>query len=521
MAPAAEDGTIETGPIETGSIETSQAAVERDGNDLRRSLRINLVGYAIKFAYPFLLILVINLYGAGPYGVFALVQGVLTVMLRVSLLGLDKGLLWWIPRLAPADERQGLRATLILTTLCSLSLALLTALVLAPVIAAWAERPDMTPGLRWMALGLVPMALLEVLTQACVGKRRLEAHILFKEGLVSFVLVAAAVLCYALGLERSGLEVAFVASYLAGLVGVLWVFRSAFAASQWQGPALRVPAGLWRYSWRMWLNDCAGAVFNRMDVFILAALTDDVSVGVFTGASQYAQQVMAIRWSFDPMLVAMISQIGHANDHFRLRRGFARAWLMVAVLEIPLLAFMVAAAAWIMPLLGEKYAHGVGPALVLLAMFGVNGMFGFNQHIVSGFGRSGLTLTNTLVSIVIGAGMLALLIPPFGLVGAAWGIGSAYLALNVIWAVQARMIVGRWHYEASIGWTLALTAVAVAAMAATWAGVDLALGTGVNGTMADLAARVAALLVFGAVFGPGMWYLRRSGRFAGGPAPAA
>lgn len=503
-----------TQAAEDGPIETSQAAAERDSNDLRRSLRINLVGYAIKFAYPFLLILVINLYGAGPYGVFTLVQGILSVLLRVALFGLDRGLLWWIPRQSPADERVGLRAALVLTTLGSVTLALLTALVLAPLIAAWAERPDITPSLRWMALGLVPMAMLEVLTQACVGKRHLEAHVLFKEGLVSFVLVAAATGLYALGLERSGLELAFVASYVAGLVGVLWVFRRAFAASRWQGPALQVPGVLWRYSWRMWLNDCAAAVFTRMDVFILAALTDDVTVGVFMGASQYAQQVMAIRWSFDPMLVAMLSQIGHTNDHFRLRRGFARAWLMVAALEIPLLAFMIAAAAWIMPLLGEKYAQGIEPALVLLALYGLHGLFGFNQHIVSGFGRSGLTLINTLISIVVGATMLLLLIPPFGVVGAAWGIGSAYLALNLLWVGQARRIVGTWHYEASIGLALALAAAAALAMAASWVGLRAALGTAVVG---DLLTRGASLTVFLAVFGLGMVALRRRSRIAAAP----
>lgn len=507
--------------MDRASPETTQAAIERDARDLRRGMSINLIGYAVKFLIPILTIVVIRQYGAGPYGVFTVVQAILGVLLRLALLGLDKGLLWWIPRQSVAEERIGLRLVLVLTTLTSGLLALATALVLAPVIAAWAEKPELTDSLRWMVASLVPMAAIEVLCQAAVAKRHLEAQVIAKEGVVYLVLVITALVFHALGFGAAGLALGFFVANVAGLLAVLWVFRRAFAGSRGQATTWRLPATLWRYAWPMWLSELAQALFARLDVFVLATLTDDVAVGIFAGAMQFAQNVTGIRVSFDPMVVAMISQIHHANDPGRLRRGFAHAWLLVASLQLPLVAFMIAAAAWIMPLLGEKYAHGVGPALVLLAMFGVNGMFGFNQHIVSGFGRSGLTLTNTLVSIVIGAGMLALLIPPFGLVGAAWGIGSAYLALNVIWAVQARMIVGRWHYEASIGWTLALTAVAVAAMAATWAGVDLALGTGVNGTMADLAARVAALLVFGAVFGPGMWYLRRSGRFAGGPAPAA
>lgn len=489
--------------------ETSAAAVQRDAGDLRRGLRINLFGYVLKFAYPFLLIVVIRLYGAGPYGVFVLVSAILSVLMRVALLGLDKGLLWWIPRQTAADERLGLRATVVLTTLCSLTLALLTAAVLAPVIAAWAERPDITPSLRFMAIGVVPMALLEVFCQACVGKRRLEAHVFFKEGLTSLVLVGSAIVFYALGLVSTGLALAFICSYVAGLLGVLWVFRRAFADSKATGPALRLPPALWSYAWPMWLSESALALFMRLDVFILAALTDDVSVGIFGGAAQYAQQVMAIRWSFDPMLVAIISQIEHANDRPRLRRGFAHAWLIVAVIQLPLMAFMIAGAAWIMPLLGEKYAHGVTPALVLIGLYGFHGLMGFNQHIVSGFGRSRLTLLNTLASIVVATALLYLLIPPFGVIGAAWGIGLAYVALNLFWIAEARIITGGWHYERRIGVTLVLAAAASVAMAATWAGLKAALAvTPVN----DLVARGAGLLVFLAIFGPGITALRRRWR---------
>jgi hypothetical protein len=91
----------------------------------------------------------------------------------------------------------------------------------------------------------------------------------------------------------------------------------------------------------MWLSELAFALFGRLDVFVLAALTDDVAVGIFAGAAQFAQNVTAIRSSFDPMVTAMVSQIHHANDASRLRRGFAHVWILVATLELPLVAFMI------------------------------------------------------------------------------------------------------------------------------------------------------------------------------------
>lgn len=486
--------------------ETSRAASDRDASDLGRSLRINLVGYAIKFAYPCLLILVIRQYGAGPYGVFAVVQAILSVFVRFGLFGLDRTLLWWIPRQAPADERDGLRATLVLVATSSTVLALLTAFVLTPVIAGWAGRTDIIPSMRWMAAGLLPMAILEVLTAAAVGKRHLEAHILYKEGLQSLVLVVVALVCHAAGLGAVGLEVAFVVSYLAALAGVLGVFRRAFAGSRWTGPLLRVPPAMWRYSWPMWLNESAGYLLLRLDLLILAALTDDVAVGIYAGAVQYAQNVMAVRWSFDPMMVAVISQIGHVRDNERLRRGFAHAWHLVAMIQLPLMAFMIAAAAWIMPLLGKGYGDSVGPALVLVALYAVHGLFGLNQHIVSGFGHSRLTLINTLASIAAAACLLVALIPPLRVMGAALGMGLMYVALNALWVIEARVVVGEWHYARSIGRTLLLAVAAGAVMGGVWFAAAAVLG---EGSAADLGARIAGLAGFAAVFVPGM--LRQGG----------
>ncbi len=499
-------------------IETTQAAIHRDARDLRRGLSINLFGYGFKFAVPFLTIVVIRLYGAGPYGVYTLVVAVLGVLLRLALLGLDKGLLWWIPRQSVADERVGLGPVLLLTTGVSAALAVVTALVLAPVIAGWASHPEITDGLRWMVVGLVPMAMLEVLCQASVGKRHLEAHVIAKEGVVTLVMVIAALVFYGLGLGAEGLALAFLVSNCAGLLAVWWVFRRAFAGSRGQVTPWRLPVALWRYSWPMWLSELAFALFGRLDVFVLAALTDDVAVGIFAGAAQFAQNVTAIRSSFDPMVTAMVSQIHHANDASRLRRGFAHVWILVATLELPLVAFMIVGAAWIMPLLGTKYAAGVTPALILIGLYSVHGLFGLNQHIVSGFGHSRLALLNVVAGIVVALGLLYAFIPALGVEGAAWGIGLTYVFLNVVWAIEARLIIGAWHYERSIATVLGLAAAGAAVMAALWLGLATVLRAGVA---SDLVARGAGFAGFMAVFGLGMLALRRRGRLADPPNAAS
>lgn len=485
-------------------------AAERDARDLRRSLTINLLGYAIKFATPFLLILVIRSYGAGPYGVYALAHATLMVLVPGVLLGFDKALLWWIPRQRDADALVAVKPALLWTLVLSTALAAATALGLAPLMAGWAKRPDITDSLRWMAITLVPMALLEVVTQAAVARRFLEAHVIYREGITSLLTPVLALLFYAAGMVESGLALSLLISYVVALAAVMMVFRRAFRAATWHGPRWRVPPEVWRFAWPMWLSEAASAVFRRLDVFVLAWLTDDVTVGLFVGAAYYAQNITAIRVSFDPMVMAMVSEIDHARDMGRLRRGFSHAWSLVAMLQLPLMAFMIPAAAWIVPLLGEEYGASVDASLVLIGLYAVHGLFGLNQHIVTGFGRSRIVLGNTIASLAIGFVLLTIFIeylPPYGVTGAAVGIGLTYVSLNVLWALEARALVGGWHYGRVIGQTLLLAAAAGVASAAAFFGLAAALPAT---TVADLGARVVALLVFAAVYVPGALRLRKT-----------
>ena len=106
---------------------TSGDETQRDAADLRRGMRLTLYSYGLRFGAPLLTILVIRLYGAGAYGVFAVVLALLTFIMRVGLLGLDKGLLWWLPQQTPGHAREGIGAVLLLTGLLSTIAALGTA----------------------------------------------------------------------------------------------------------------------------------------------------------------------------------------------------------------------------------------------------------------------------------------------------------------------------------------------------------------------------------------------------------
>lgn len=464
-------------------------------------MRLTLWSYILRIGGPFLLIIVIRLYGAGPFGVYSVVVGILTLIMRVSLLGLDKGLLWWLPAQPPGHQREGIGAALILCTVtCALAAALVT-VGLAPWIAAWAERPDAIPTLRWMAVSVVPMGLMEIFIHACAARRRPEAQIVIKDGLLPVLTPALAIGLHLAGLDALGLGLAHTLAMTIGALASAWLFHRVYAGTTWSAPRLLPPRALLVASRPLWLADLLATTLNRLDVYMLAAFSNPVTTGLFQGALQITQNILAVRTSFDSLVTVLVVEIQQRRDVPRLVRGFSHALGLVSLIVAPLTAFILAFAAWILPLLGDGFVAGVPAVWIMSFLFVIHGTLGMNQQILVGSGRGSWVPIDAVIAMLAGSLAYALLLPRYDLTGAGIASGLTYCVLALLYVIQARVIVGVWPYDRGAANMLGLIALAGLAMAGAWLGLHSVLGD---------AARVAGFLAFVAVFTPGALRLRRA-----------
>lgn len=503
-------------PALSPNSEDASEDIRRDAGDLDRGMRLTLLSYIVKFSTPLLLILVIRSYGAAAYGVYAVVAAILNVMMRFCLYGLDKGLLWWLPQQREEDARLGMLPALLIVGASSIALALLTMAVLAPVIARWADHPEAVQSLRWMVIGLVPMTLMELLVQVCVVRRRISAHVIYKEGVVPQAQVLLALGFYAIGRQDVGLELAFTIAWLLGLAGVLHVFRRAYRGTGWSGSRTRPPARLTRYSLGIWVTELLSV--SSLDTFLLATFTDPKTVGLYRAAVQISHNVAAVRWSFEPLVLALIAEIGARNQVRRLAEGFSRVVILLLGIQIPLVALLFACTGWIMPLLGAEFVPVIPASFVLDIVYLIHGSLGLVSCIIRGYGRTFLSAADYLISLVVLAGACIVLTPRYGAMGAALSLGAATLALNLIQAVQSRMLVGAWFFTRELLHVVLLGLAAAAVMAAAWTALAGWLGDPVGGfSGGEIGVRLGSLLAFAVVFTPGWLWLRRR---SAAPTPA-
>ena len=488
--------------------------IRKDLADLRRGALINTVGYAIKVAQPALLIIVVWLYSKSEYGVLVAAQAILMLAARIGIGGLDKALLWWIPQQPEADERRAVLGVLAVVTVVTSLVAAALMAGASSLLGWWIESVAVLEAIGWMAPAIVPLAIMEVLVHASLGKRRMEAQVVVREGVVPLSLLTVALLMAALGYSSIGLPVAFASSYVAGAIGAAVVFARNFRGSRWPTERrLAVPARLVRYGVPMWLAELLNSALQRLDVYALAAVADEATLGIYGIVVQIGNVIRMIRRSFDPIVLAIVSSVSGNRSRAALARlsaGFSHATVLVLVTQLPIFAFLVAFTPWILKLYPEGYAAGQTAILILCGFWAVSGALGLAGLVVAGYGYSGLSLLNTILAFALLAGLLAGLVEPYGMEGAAAAVGLTYTVQYVIMVVQMRWVTGAWNYRMEVGWAVVAGLCGTAAMGLAWLA---ALG------LAPLVTRVVAFAAFAVVYGAAVLKMRRAGLLSSAPKP--
>jgi O-antigen/teichoic acid export membrane protein len=484
---------------------SSESEIRSDARDLRRGVAVNIGGYILKVAYSAFVFVAVLLYGKQGFGIFTVAQAGILITARACMMGLNKAVLWWVPRQDPERERTGLVPALLgVGGLCTVA-ALAVGTFLAPLIANWSGEPEAAVGIRWMAAGLVPFALTEVLVSACLGKRRMEVRVIVREAVVSVGLLVGAVGFHLAGLDTVGLPLAFVVANSAGLLAAVIAFRKVFAGSRWPAREYWPPRAMVRYALPMWGSELLSSIVQRMDVLVIGALTDAATVGIYGAVFQVGNVLRSVRSAFDPIVLAIVSQIGSRHDPKRLTAGISHATVLAVATQLPIYAFLLAFTPWIMPLLGEGFEAATPSVLILAGFFLISGVIGLKGHIVTGYGRSDLALVNVLATIAVEALLLWLLVPTYRLEGAAIAAGGGAVFRNLLQVIEARAITGGWSYDRTVVWILLLGLVSSAVMALAWFGLA---------PLGDTGQRIGAFAAFLAAAGLGLAILVRGGRLS-------
>ncbi len=369
--------------------------------------------------------------GTAALGVFAQLYAIHVIATQVAVFGAHDSVQ------KHAAEHAGLGRGDDGVVIGALRVVLVSALLLAAVLVAAApaygqlvSSADVGLGLNLVAPGIVAFALNKVLFAAINGRGALRLYAWMQMARAVFVLIALAVIV-ALGAPVWAVGGIFATAELALLPCLLAAVRPSTvrAGTSGRGWARR---HLW-FGGRGLVNGILLETHLRVDVMTLAYFVSDEAIGVYAFAALFAEAIYQVPVVIRTVAYPMLVQLASRGD----RSGLAQA-----VRRLSLSSGVVCAAA--AGLVGVGYPHVAAwfdpefvergwPVLqVLLAGMVVYAFFvPFDQLLLqSGFpGRQSVLMTLYVAANVT---LNVLLIPRFGLLGAAAATAAALAAAGVM-----------------------------------------------------------------------------------------
>ncbi len=296
------------------------------------------------------------------------------------------------------------------------------------------------PGVRktylFLALFLVPLNfLLSFVNYLLLGLQRIKEY-----NFVSVLrsLVFLALLFILLFVLKFGVKAAITASILSCLVaaavllylvkGIIGFVRLCFTSS-YVKDALR-------FGFKVYLGNIIGLLHYRIDLFLVNILLNPMAVGLYSIAVVLAEKIWLISQSASVVLFPKVCAETDEKSLKEFTPIVCRIVLWIALIGAISLLFL--GRVLIVLLYSEKFAASVLPFQILL--IGTVTMSGWRilNNDLYGRGKPELNIYISGVSIVLNVILNILLIPKYGVVGAAWATSASYtfafVAVVIIYA---------------------------------------------------------------------------------------
>jgi O-antigen/teichoic acid export membrane protein len=379
-----------------------------------------------------------RLLGPGQAGIYFLALTAATVAAVLGRVGLDGTMLRLIAGNAAAEDwkavggvyRKGLLVGFVGTLIATVCLV-----ALAPLLAAHLfKAPGLTTPMRWMALSIVPAALIVLNARGLLGLKRIrDANLVNDVGVPAVALGAVGLLVPRWGIR--GAVWAFVLGNMLTLALGLWRWR--VATPQLRKVEDRFPlADLFQSSIPLYWVACLQLIMTWTSTVALGMWATPRDVGIFGVANRTATLTSFILLAVNNIAAPKFAALHRAGDLATLGRVARDSARLMAIAAAPALAICMIFPDRVMHIFGAEFASGA-PVLMILAsgqfVNVVTGSVGF-VLIMCGYER---IYRNAFVACAfVSIALNGLLIPRYGIVGAAWATAGTLALQNLVAAAM-------------------------------------------------------------------------------------
>lgn len=391
-----------------------------------------VIGGGLQYLYT---IVVARILGLEIFGQFMLGFTIINLAAGIGRLGLEGGVVRFVSLYKGTGDKgrikgaimQSLKYSIVPSTVIGIFL-FLTA---DPVFIRLFKEPDLENTLKILSLSLPFLALMTITLAATQGFQIMKYTVYCQNIFMPAFNLLLVLLFFFAGFKLSGAAAAFVISvFITSILSVYYLLKSF--------PEMNSIASIpdtkeiVSFSVTVLLSTLFINLIVWTDTLMLGYLRSSEEVGVYNAVARTALLMGNILASFIPVFAPIISDLFNRSEIQKLETLFKIVTKWIFKLSFPLFLFIVLFSKEILAMFGADFVQGWSSLAILSFAQIINASAGPVAFILMMSGKPKMLMYNSLLVCMINIVLNYVLIPRYGIIGAAIASCSSIIILNLL-----------------------------------------------------------------------------------------
>jgi len=383
-------------------------------------------------------IVIARFIGVDGYGLISLGFAALTIAASLAALGLSSGVTRYVSFYKGKEDKGRIKGTIISAIKLNSPISIVFALLLF-FGAEWISirifhDATLTPVLKIFSIGVPFLVLAQDLLSATVGFQEMRYQVYTNEVFQNIVKLLSIVTLVTLGFGVSGVAWGWVlAVILTPFLAFYFLEKKVFPVFNTKIKAIPMEKEIFSFSWPLIFVGIAGIVMGFMDTLMLGYFCTSYEVGIYNAALPTAQLINAIPRVFVGIFFPVISELYARNKIEDLKNTYSIVTKWMFSLSFPAFLLIALFSDQIIKILfGAEYVTGATALLILTAGFLIGTAVGPTDAILQAYGKTRIIMVTNYIGAAMNFSLNFLLIPVYGINGAAIATGASLVFLNIV-----------------------------------------------------------------------------------------
>lgn len=415
---------------------------------------INLAGSAFGILTQFgLHILLGRVLGAGGYGLYALGYSIFQLISKISLLGLENGVVRFISIYRGEQDLRKVKGVLVSAFSIATIISILSGVFLFTfsefVAISIFKDSQLIPIFKAFSISLPFLAFMQIAAHTARGFQKMQYYIGIQNIIRPITNALFVGIMFIIGFRIIGAVYGFLTSVIiTSVIGIFFILKRIFPQAITAKPNYEVRKLLW-FSLPVVFIGFAQIILNQTDKVMLGYFMTSSDVGIYNAAARIAIQTNFIITAFNNAFAPIISDLYNRQEITELAYLFKLITRWIVILTLPFTLIMVLFPKFLLGLFGSEFLPGAIILIILSIAYFLNAATGSVGLILIMSGKQDIELVNILTMTVINIGLNIWLIPLYGIMGAAFATGLSMTIININRIISVFKLVGIQPYTKS------------------------------------------------------------------------